>query len=423
LEAKVKPVREQLKIISQEVEEILPLEDLREKLERAVATGLPLRIKYGVDPTAPDLHLGHAVPLRKLRQFQNLGHEVILLIGDFTARIGDPSERSTTRPQLPPEIIKENARTYTDQAFKILDRNKTTIEYNSNWFTKMSFEDVLKLAAQFTVARLLERDDFANRYAQEIPIGLHEFLYPIMQGYDSVALKSDVELGGTDQKFNMLAGRDLQKYFGQEPQVVITLPILEGVDGIRRMSKSQGNYIGLTEPPEEMFGKVMSIPDSIMIRYFKLATYVPEDEIRKIEKGLREKSLHPAEVKRYLAREIVTIYHGEKAAEQAQKVFDAKFKKVPDKTAIERLAAVEGFEIPEVALPKQLFEGERIWVIKILRYCGLVKTNSEGRRLIQQRAVRINDELVTSADLDMKISDGDIIQVGKRRLVRLRIGN
>jgi tyrosyl-tRNA synthetase len=419
----MKTVQEQLEIICQEAEEILPLEELQEKLERSVASGLPLRIKYGVDPTAPDLHLGHAVPLRKLREFQDLGHEVILLIGDFTARIGDPSERSITRPQLPPEIIEENAQTYTDQAFKILDKDKTTIEYNSNWFAKMSFEDVLKLAAQFTVARLLERDDFASRYAQEIPIGLHEFLYPIMQGYDSVALKSDVELGGTDQKFNMLAGRDLQKYFGQEPQVVITLPILEGVDGVKRMSKSQGNYIGLTEPPEEMFGKVMSIPDSIMIRYFKLATCLPEEEVKRIEKGLAEGSLHPAEIKRRLAREIVTIYHGKEAADRAQKVFDAKFKKVSGKTAVEQLATIEGFEIPEVVLPKQLFESGKIWVVKILTHCGLAKTNSEGRRLIQQRAVRINNELVTSVDLDIAVSDGDIVQVGKRRLVRLRIGN
>ncbi|HZD59867.1 MAG TPA: tyrosine--tRNA ligase, partial [Anaerolineae bacterium] len=281
----MKPVEEQLFIIQDGTEEIIPVDELKHKLERSVTANSAIKIKYGVDPTAPDLHLGHAVPLRKLRQLQDLGHIVQLLIGDYTARVGDPTERSTTRPQLPTEVIKANAKTYTEQAFKILDPSKAVIEYNGRWFSTLSFESVLKITAQFTVARMLERDDFAKRFAAQIPIGLHEFLYPVMQGYDSVELVCDVEMGGTDQKFNMLAGRDLQRWAGQEPQVVITMPILEGTDGVVRMSKSKGNYIGLTEPPEEQFGKIMSIPDFVMVRYFRLCTNEPHEEIDRIEKG------------------------------------------------------------------------------------------------------------------------------------------
>lgn len=411
---------QQLEEILDGTEEVLPVEELKAKLERAVSKNEPLKIKYGVDPTAPDLHLGHAVPLRKLRQFQDLGHSVVLLIGDFTARVGDPSERSATRPQLSPELIKQNAKTYTEQAFKILDRAKTVIDWNGRWFGKMTFEEVLRLAAQFTVARLLERDDFANRFAEEVPIGLHEFLYPVMQGYDSVVLEDDVEMGGTDQKFNMLAGRDLQRAYGQEPQVVVTMPILEGTDGVKRMSKSTGNYIGLTELPEEMFGKVMSIPDFAMVKYFRLATNVPKAEVDTIEKGLAADTLHPGETKRRLAREIVSIYHGAQEAEQAERIFDAKFKKAAG-TSAERLAAVGEAAIPEVDLSGEPRKDGKIWVVTLIRVSGSASTNSEARRLILQGAVKLNDRSVESAEAELPVQDGDILQVGKRRVVRLRL--
>ncbi|MBE0448160.1 MAG: tyrosine--tRNA ligase [Actinobacteria bacterium] len=417
----MKSAEEQLFIIQDGTEEIIPVDELKHKLERSVSTNTPLKVKYGVDPTAPDLHLGHAVPLRKLRQLQDLGHIAQLLIGDYTARIGDPTERSTTRPQLPAEVIEINAKTYTDQAFKILDPAKTIIDYNGRWFSKMSFEEVLKITAQFTVARMLERDDFAKRFAAQVPIGLHEFLYPIMQGYDSVELKCDIEMGGTDQKFNMLAGRDLQRWAGQEPQVVITTPILEGTDGIVRMSKSKGNYIGLTEPPEEQFGKVMSIPDHIMVRYFRLCTNVPREEIDRIEKGLEDGTLHPGKVKRRLAKEIISIYHSREAAEEAERVFDAKFKKVEGITVAERLAAI-GAKIPEVEItPDMLSDGERIWIVKLMTEAEFAKTNGEARRLIEGGGVRYNGEPITDSGIEIVPKTGDILQVGKRRFAQLKV--
>ncbi|MEW5706887.1 MAG: tyrosine--tRNA ligase [Actinomycetota bacterium] len=425
----MKSVEEQLFAIEDGVEEIIPVEELKDKLERSVKKGVPLKIKYGVDPTAPDLHLGHAVTLRKLRQIQDLGHIVQLLIGDFTARIGDPTERSTTRPQLPPEVIEANAKTYTDQAFKILDPAKTIIEYNSRWFSRMHFEMLLKITAQFTVARMLERDDFAKRFAAQVPIGLHEFLYPVMQGYDSVELRCDIEIGGTDQKFNMLSGRDLQRWAGQEPQVVITMPILEGTDGVVRMSKSKGNYVGLTEPPEEQFGKIMSIPDFIMVHYFRLCTNLPHDEIDRIEKGLEEGTLHPGEVKRRLAKEIITIYHSRKAAEEAERIFDAKFKKVEGLTVVERLSAV-GAEIPEVEItPEMLTNAERIWIVKLIIAAEFAKTNSEARRLIEGGAVKYLEHIdgeyrereIADSGEEIVPKTGDILQVGKRRLARLKV--
>ncbi len=415
----MKTAKEQLKIIAEGTEEIIPIEELQAKLERSARTGKPLKVKYGADPTAPDLHLGHSVPLRKLRQFQDLGHEVVLLIGDYTARVGDPSGRSATRPQLPPEIIEENAKTYTDQAFKILDESKTVIEYNSRWFAAMGFDDVLKLTAQFTLARLLERDDFAMRYSEEIPIGLHELLYPIMQAYDSVALKSDIEMGGTDQKFNMLGARDLQRYFGQEPQVVITMPLLEGLDGVKKMSKSLGNYVGLTEAPDEMFGKVMSLPDALMPKYFRLATGLPSGEIEAIERGLGDGSLHPAEAKRRLAREIVAAYHGGDAARKAEEVFNAKFRRADGKSAAERLAELEGFEIPEAPLVPEIFKENRVWIVRLMTFTKMAASSSEARRLIEQGAVRLNDEPVTSTEAEITVSSGDILQVGKRKFARL----
>ncbi|MCL6472635.1 MAG: tyrosine--tRNA ligase [Firmicutes bacterium] len=423
----MKSAEEQFFIIQDGTEEIIPVEEFKEKLNRSVSSGVPLKIKYGVDPTAPDLHLGHAVTLRKLRQFQDLGHIVQLLIGDYTARVGDPTERSTTRPQLPAEVIEANAKTYTDQAFKILDREKTEIVYNGQWFSEMPFERVLKITAQFTVARMLERDDFAKRFAAQIPISLHEFLYPVMQGYDSVELKCDVEIGGTDQKFNMLAGRDLQRWAGQEPQVVITMPILEGTDGVVRMSKSKGNYIGLTEPPEEQFGKIMSIPDSVMIRYYRLCTNVPHEEIDRIEAGLEDGTLHPNEIKRRLAKEIISIYYSPQAAEEAERIFDAKFKKVVGRIAAERLVAV-GAEIPEVEItPEMLTNADRIWIVKLITAAGFAKTNGEARRLIEGGGVRYiehedgeyKEKHITDAGLEVVPKTGDMLQVGKRRIARI----
>jgi len=425
----MKPVEEQLFIIEDGTEEVIPIEELKDKLDRSVRTNTPLKIKYGVDPTAPDLHLGHAVTLRKLRQFQDLGHTVQLLIGDYTARVGDPTERSATRPQLPSEVIEANAKTYTDQAFKILDREKTVIDYNGRWFSAMPFEKVLKITAQFTVARMLERDDFAKRFAAQVPISLHEFLYPVMQGYDSVELECDVEMGGTDQKFNMLAGRDLQKWANQESQVVITMPILEGTDGVVRMSKSKGNYIGLTEPPEEQFGKIMSIPDHIMVRYYRLTTNVSHEEIDRIEKGLEEGTLHPNDVKRRLAKEIISIYHSPEAAEDAEKVFDAKFKKAEGVTAAERLEAV-GAEIPEVEItPDMLTDTDRIWIVKLITAADFAKTNGEARRLVGGGGVRYlehvdgeyRERTISDSGEEIVPRTGDILQVGKRRIARIKV--
>lgn len=307
---------EQLHIIKSGTAQIVPEAALLEKLKR----GVPLNIKLGVDPTAPDIHIGHAVPLRKLRQFQDLGHQVTLIIGDGTALIGDPSGRNSTRPQLSREQIQENAQTYVDQAFKILDPEKTVLRYNSEWILDLNMESLLKLLANFTVARILERDDFHNRYTSGQSISLHEFLYPVMQAYDSVVIKADVELGGTDQLFNLLAGRELMEKMGMEPQVCLTLPLLEGTDGVKKMSKSYGNYIGLTDEPADMFGKVMSIPDELMVKYYRLASTESVDEIDKIEAGLAADELHPNKVKRALARNIVAAYHGAEAAQAAEEL-------------------------------------------------------------------------------------------------------
>jgi tyrosyl-tRNA synthetase len=405
-----KEVERQIKIISRGTEEIIPLEDLRAKLRKSITTGEPLKVKFGVDPTSPDLHLGHAVPLRKMRHFQDLGHEVILLIGDFTAMIGDPSGRSTTRPPLSREEVLKNAETYTEQAFKVLDKERTVLRYNSEWLAPLSLEDILKLTSKFTVARLLERDDFAKRYQNQRPISLHEFLYPVMVAYDSVALECDVEMGGTDQKFNLLAGRELMKEMGLEPQVCLTMPILVGTDGVQKMSKSYSNYVGLTDLPEEMFGKVMSISDELMETYFRLCTDVPEEEIALIKKELKEGEVNPAEVKRRLAREIVQIYHGEAEAERAQSHFDRVFKerKLPE-------------NIPECELPPELVKPDgTIWIVKLITGLNLASSNSEARRLIEQGGVKLNGETVSSVELEIKPNSGDVIQVGKRRFAKIK---
>ena len=397
---------EQLHIIQSGAAQIVPESALLEKLKR----GKPLNIKLGVDPTAPDIHLGHAVPLRKLRQFQDLGHQVTLIIGDGTALIGDPSGRNSTRPQLTREQIKVNAQTYVDQAFKILDPEKTTLRYNSEWILSMHMEDLLKLAAHFTVARILERDDFHNRYTNNQSISLHEFLYPVMQAYDSVVIKADVELGGTDQLFNLLAGRELMEKMGMEPQVCLTLPLLEGTDGVKKMSKSYGNYIGLTDEPADMFGKVMSIPDELMVKYYRLASTAPVDEIDSIEAGLAADELHPNKVKRALARNIVTAYYDEAAAEAAEAQFDTVFKNhdVPD-------------DVPEYAADLTPNDEGLVYVAKLLHDAGMAQSVGEARRLIDGGGVKVNGEALPAKcyNVEPEKLEGAVLQVGKRKFVKL----
>jgi tyrosyl-tRNA synthetase len=393
--------QEQMHIIESGAEAIVPAQALLDKL----ASGSPLRVKLGVDPTAPDLHLGHAVPLRKLRQFQDLGHIVVLIIGDFTALIGDPSGRSATRPPLSWEQIEANAQTYIDQAFRILDPERTELRRNSEWLAPLGFADLLRLTSRFTVARILERDDFCKRYAEQKPISLHEFLYPVAQAYDSVAIKADVELGGTDQLFNLLAGRELMEKQGVEPQVCLTLPLLEGTDGALKMSKSYGNYVALTDPGDEMFGKVMSIPDALIAKYFRLCTTLPVDEVERIEADLGSGAADPNAVKRRLARSIVDLYHGSTAGIDAEEAFDRVFKRheAPDDVREVAVSAA-----PTVHLPA------------LLKELGLVPSNAEGRRMIDGGGVRIDGEPVPARTYDVpweSVADR-VVQTGKRRFAR-----
>ena len=397
---------EQLHIISSGAAQIVPESALLEKLKR----GKPLNIKLGVDPTAPDIHLGHAVPLRKLRQFQDLGHEVTLIIGDGTALIGDPSGRNSTRPQLTREQVQANAQTYVDQAFKILDPRKTTLRYNSEWILALGMEELLKITAHFTVARILERDDFHNRYTSNQSISLHEFLYPVMQAYDSVVIKADVELGGTDQLFNLLAGRELMEKMGMEPQVCLTLPLLEGTDGVKKMSKSYGNYVGLTDESSDMFGKIMSIPDELMVKYYRLASTASVDEIDRIEAGLAADELHPNKVKRSLARNIVAAYYDEAAAQAAEEQFDLVFKNhdIPD-------------DIPEFAADLTPNDEGKVYLAKLLHDTGMAQSAGEARRLIDGGGVKVNGEAVApkAYNVDPALLEGATIQVGKRKFVKL----
>lgn len=398
---------EQLHIIQSGVAGLTPLEAMKKKLDR----GTPLNIKLGVDPTSPDLHIGHAVPLRKLRQFQDLGHEVTLIIGDGTAMIGDPSGRDTTRPQLSAEQIDANARTYIDQAMKVLDPEKTKVVHNRDWIFDLDLAELLGLLSNFTVARILERDDFSNRYHNQQPIAMHEFIYPIMQAYDSVVIKADVELGGNDQLFNLLAGRELMEKRGMEPQVCLTLPLLEGLDGVRKMSKSYGNYVGLTDEPADMFGKIMSIPDELMPKYYRLATALPVAEVDEIEAGLAAGKLDPNQSKRRLAREIIKIYHDEQAAADAEEQFDRVFKAhgVP-----------EDIEVFDIALEDDPEKGG-VYLPKLLADLKLVASGGEGRRMIDQGGVKVNGEVVAKGAYHMPASEltGATLQVGKRKWARL----
>ncbi|MDR3315583.1 MAG: tyrosine--tRNA ligase [Coriobacteriales bacterium] len=400
--------QEQLRIISSGDARIVPLEALKTKLER----GDVLRVKLGVDPTAPDLHLGHAVPLRKLRQLQDLGHQVVLIIGNGTALVGDPSGRNSTRPHLTPEQIAANAQTYVDQAFKILDPDKTELVWNGDWLIPLDLEGILQLAAHFTVARILERDDFSQRYKAQQPISLHEFLYPVMQAYDSVQVRADIELGGTDQLFNLLAGRELMEKLGMEPQVCLTLPLLEGTDGVQKMSKSYGNYIGITDEPAEMFGKVMSIPDELMPRYLYLASTCSVDETERIVLGLADGSLHPNKVKRQLAANIVTAYHSVDAAVGAEEAFDRVFKQhdIPE-------------DIPEVALSlaSDADADGRVYVAAVLVELGFAASAGEARRLIDGGGVKLAGEPLAPKEYHVEPTrlQGKVLQVGKRKYARL----
>lgn len=396
--------QEQVRQIKHGVADLINEQDLVKKIEKSIKENKPLVVKLGLDPTAPDIHLGHTVPLRKLRLFQEFGHQVVIVIGGFTARIGDPTGKSVTRPPLTKEEVLKNAETYKTQIFKVLDPEKTIVRDDSEWLESMNFADVLRLASSYTVARMMERDDFSKRFKEGRPIGVHEFMYPLMQGHDSVALHADVEFGGTDQTFNLLMGRHLQELEGQEPQVVITMPLLEGLDGIQKMSKSLGNYIGIDEEPKEMYGKAMSIPDELMMRYFMLVTDMSIEEQEDMAKRLESGELHPRDAKMQLARTIVRLYHGEEAAFEAEE----EFKRVFQQRAMPT-------DIPEYAMDAPT---EPIFVPQFCTDAGLTASNGEARRSIKAGAFKVNGEKYTEENL--KLEDGMIVQVGKRKFVKIK---
>ena len=396
-------INKQWELISRGAEEIIPEKELKKKLIKSLESGTQLNIKLGCDPSRPDLHVGHGVVLRKLRHFQKLGHQAILVIGDFTAMIGDPSGRNKTRPQLTLEEAKANAVSYIEQAGQILDVKTLKIAYNSTWLNAMTFSDVIRLTSHYTVARMLERDDFTKRYQSEISISIHEFMYPLAQGMDSVELKADVELGGTDQKFNLLVGRELQREYNQAPQAIITLPLLEGTDGIKKMSKSYGNHIGLTDSPEDMYGKSMSISDEMIEKYFVLAADADEDTVSKIQKQLQDPDQNPRDVKRELARAIVSLYHGSDAAQTAEQYFDRVVvnKDIPDE--------MDEFElIADISL------------IDLIAAEGLTKSKGDARRMVKQGAVRIEGEKVFNMNHVLLKGNEVVIKVGKRRFLRIK---
>ncbi len=402
---KFPPPEAQLERIKRRTEAIIPEDELLKKLERAYETGTPLRVKLGIDPTAPDIHLGFSVVLQKLRDFQDLGHVAVLIVGDFTARIGDPTGRKTTRPMLSPEEIERNLQTYKDQVFRILDPDpaKLEIRRNSEWLEPMTFADVLKLASKYTVARMLERDDFHQRFKAGLPITIHEFLYPLAQAYDSVAVRADVELGGSDQRFNLLVGRDIQREYGQEPQVAVLLPLLVGTDGVKKMSKSEGNYIGIAEPPHEMFGKLMSIPDALIEPYVQLLTDLDWKALQKE---------HPMAQKKRLAYEIVKRYHGEEAARKAQEEFERVFSRRERPT-----------DVPKVHIAAEKLRDGRIALVELLALSGLVPSKSEARRLIAQGAVELDGTRVTDPKALVEVKTGTLLRVGKRRFAELVLSN
>lgn len=398
----MKSVEEQLRIIVKGVSKLVDEDELRAKLTESIKNNRPLTIKLGLDPSAPDIHLGHAVVLRKIKQMQDLGHEAVIIIGDFTGKIGDPSGKSKGRNALTDEQVKENARTYFEQIFKVLDKEKTTVRYNSEWLSNLNFKDVLRLAATTTVARMMERDDFQNRFANNIPIGIHEFFYPLMQAYDSIELKADIELGGTDQTFNILMGRTLQKTMGQAQQVAMFMPLLEGLDGVEKMSKSLGNYIGVYESAEVMFKKVMEIPDKLIVKYFELATDEHPNHIEIIKQELAE-GKNPRDIKYFLAEIITRLYHTEEEVAAAKEYYDTAFSKkaIPE-------------QIPELTVKTQ---SRLIEIIPLLVENGFIKSNGEFRRLIQQNGVQLNQKKLE--DMETVLSDGDVLKIGKKRFVKI----
>ncbi len=398
-------VEEQLELIERGVVDCISREELRKKLERAIATGVPLKVKAGFDPTAPDLHLGHTVLLQKLKHFQDLGHDVYFLIGDFTGLIGDPTGKSETRKALTRDDIARNAETYKEQVFKILDPQKTKVAFNSEWLGKLDSFDMIRIASELTVARMLERDDFKKRFESGRPISIHEFLYPLIQGYDSVAMHADVELGGTDQLFNLLMGRDMQRSRGQEAQIVLTLPLLEGLDGVNKMSKSLGNYIGITDSANDIYGKVMSISDTLMLRYFELLSDLSSEEIAGLQTRLESGEMHPKTVKQKLALELTARFHSANEALQAQENFDNVFAR---------------HDLPDDMIEYTIPSGEKIWLPKLLTDTQLVSSTSEGRRMIGQNAVSIDGEKITDANFEVEPSGTVILKVGKRRFCRVR---
>jgi tyrosyl-tRNA synthetase len=403
----VKPVPEQLAIIKQGCHDIIREEELAARLEKSRATGKPLRVKAGFDPTAPDLHLGHTVLIQKLKNFQDLGHQVIFLIGDFTGLIGDPSGKSETRPPLTEEQVKANAATYERQIFKVLDPDKTVIDFNSRWMKPMAAQDLIRLAARHTVARMLEREDFHKRYTSQTPISIHEFLYPLIQGYDSVALKADVELGGTDQTFNLLVGRDLQREYGQAPQVVITLPLLEGLDGVQKMSKSLGNYVGIDEPAKEMFGKLMSVSDTLMLRYYELLTDITPDELSRLKQDLASGAKHPRQVKEDLAKAMVARYHSRAAAEHVAQEF---------------IRVLRERELPEEIEAVTVKASEpNLWLPRLMVDAGLAASTSEAQRLIKGGGIQVDGEKVTDVKLELACGQSYLLKVGKRRFKRVTL--
>lgn len=401
----MKSVEEQIALIERGAVDLISREDLVRKLTRSIETGQPLKVKAGFDPTAPDLHLGHTVLLQKLRHFQLLGHEIYFLIGDFTGLIGDPTGKSDTRPRLTREDVERNAETYKEQVFKILDPQKTKVVFNSGWLGELSSYEMIRLASELTVARMLEREDFKQRFDNGRPISIHEFLYPLIQGYDSVALEADVELGGTDQLFNLLMGRDLQRSHKQEPQVVLTMPLLEGLDGVNKMSKSLGNYIGITESADDIFGKVMSVSDDLMFRYYELLSDLSIDDISILRSRMGKGELHPKKVKMRLARELTGRFHGGEAAEKAEHNFEQVFRRgeLPD-------------EIPECLIKAA---EESVWLPKLMLESGLVNSTSDGRRMIKQNAVTVDGAKITDVDAEIPASGKVLLKVGKRRFCQV----
>jgi tyrosyl-tRNA synthetase len=399
-------IDEQISLIERGTVDVVSREDMVRKLKKSSESGVPLKIKAGFDPTAPDLHLGHTVLIQKMKHFQDLGHDINFLIGDFTGMIGDPTGKSETRKPLTLDDVAKNAETYKEQIFKVLDPEKTTVVFNSTWLGKLTSYDMIKLASQLTVARMLEREDFRVRFENQKPIGIHEFMYPLIQGYDSVALEADVELGGTDQLFNLLMGRDLQRSWNQEPQVVITMPLLEGLDGVNKMSKSLGNYIGITETADDIYGKVLSISDTLMFRYYELLSDLSAAEIEVLAQDMQEGRRHPKDVKKMLARELTARFYGDEDSARAEESFEQVFKHrgLPD-------------NIPELIL--KAADGE-IWLPKLLVEAGLTGSTSEARRMIKQQAVSLNSEKILDTEFSVQPEGEVLIKVGKRRFARIR---